>query len=311
MHDSFTVNYASAFQTRELQYGYAAYQQVLTAEGLTAFVDASYGWGHPGRPIDPLFHYKTLSAVAEAGLTYPFIRQRERNLSATALFFASDDQGVFFEDPLTPPSSRNKLRGVRLKVNADLADEAGGINAFNVGSQPRLRGAGKLAKRQRPADAGQRPGRFHQARGDRDPATAAYPQLLVPGRRSTPNMPSRSLLSSELCGYGGRVFGRAYDPSDLVGDSCLLLLGELRADMPIGAKEITQAQLYAFADRGRLYNHNVAPNSGTLASVDGASVGGGFRFGWQSNYMADLSVAKAVAGPRDDARFFLILTGRY
>ena len=29
------------------------------------------------------------------------------------------------------------------------------------------------------------------------------------------------LLAPELCGYGGRVFGRAYDPSQLVGDSCL------------------------------------------------------------------------------------------
>ena len=65
------------------------------------------------------------------------------------------------------------------------------------------------------------------------------------------------------------------------------------ADMPIGAKEITQAQLYTFADRGMLYNHNVAPNSGTPVRVDGASVGGGFRLGWEQLYFADLSVAKA------------------
>jgi hypothetical protein len=40
-------------------------------------------------------------------------------------------------------------------------------------------------------------------------------------------------------------------------------------------------------------------------------VGGGFRLGWQSLIGADLSVAKAIEGPRDDWRFFFILTGRY
>ena len=35
-------------------------------------------------------------------------------------------------------------------------------------------------------------------------------------------------VKGELCGYGGRNFRRAFDPSALVGDQCLLLLGELR-----------------------------------------------------------------------------------
>jgi hemolysin activation/secretion protein len=123
------------------------------------------------------------------------------------------------------------------------------------------------------------------------------------------------LLSSELCGYGGRFIGRAYDPSQLVGDSCFLALGELRADMPIGGKEISLAQAYAFIDRGRLYNtpgnHNIAAVPGTFEGVDGASIGGGIRLGWYSLYTADLSFAKAIDGPRQDQRVFFILTGRY
>ena len=39
MHEAFTVAYASAFQPRELQYFYGGYRQVLTSEGLTAFVN--------------------------------------------------------------------------------------------------------------------------------------------------------------------------------------------------------------------------------------------------------------------------------
>jgi hemolysin activation/secretion protein len=97
----------------------------------------------------------------------------------------------------------------------------------------------------------------------------------------------------------------------MVGDSCFLQLAELRTELPITGNYLTQAQLYAFIDHGRLYNHNVAPVSTTLGGVDAASVGGGIRLGWQSYLTTDLSLAKAVEGPRDDTRFFFIVTGRY
>ena len=120
-----------------------------------------------------------------------------------------------------------------------------------------------------------------------------------------------ALLSPELCGYGGRVFGRAYDPSELLGDRCVLALGELRYDVPVTLPKLTQFQLYGFADAGWL--HNIAPVAGTPENVDGASVGGGLRLGllgFQPGMTADLSAAKGVAGSRDDWRFFFIVTGR-
>src|SRR5205823_632852 len=54
------------------------------------------------------------------------------------------------------------------------------------------------------------------------------------------------LLVSELCGYGGRLFGRGFDPSQFVGDSCLLAMFELRYDIPIQLQSVTQTQLYGF-----------------------------------------------------------------
>ena len=122
------------------------------------------------------------------------------------------------------------------------------------------------------------------------------------------------LLSPELCGYGGRAFGRGFDPSQLVGDQCVEVLAELRFDLPHSVKQVTQAQLYAYADRGWL--HNLAPVTGTPANLDAASVGGGIRLGWQprfapyGGFSTDLSVAKAIDGPRNDWRFFFIVTGR-
>ena len=47
-HEAFTVTYAGTFQLEELQYLAASYRQVLTSEGLTGFINASYGFGRPG-----------------------------------------------------------------------------------------------------------------------------------------------------------------------------------------------------------------------------------------------------------------------
>ena len=69
----------------ELQYWMAGYRQVLTSEGLTLFVNNNYTDSKPGTEILQLLEYKTRGDLFEAGLSYPFIRSREKNLIATAL----------------------------------------------------------------------------------------------------------------------------------------------------------------------------------------------------------------------------------
>ena len=47
VHDALTLTYAGPFKPEELKYVYGQYSQVLNAEGLLFFVDASDGWGRP------------------------------------------------------------------------------------------------------------------------------------------------------------------------------------------------------------------------------------------------------------------------
>jgi len=117
------------------------------------------------------------------------------------------------------------------------------------------------------------------------------------------------LLVSEQCSYGGRFFGRAYDPSQLLGDRCWEVLGEVRYDITTPWKQLTRLQPYAFADHGEV--HTILPAIGTLASAKGTSVGGGVRAAWEDTYTADLSVAQALEGPRHDLRAFVILGAKY
>ncbi len=323
IHEAFSLTYAGAFQTRELQYLAANYRQVLTSEGLTAFANASYGWGRPGTPELELLEYKTKSFYAETGLSYPIIRARERNLIVTGLWFWTDDRSSFFDMPQTPPSTKDRMRGIRLKVDTDAADSLNAINQLNFVFSHGFRGLGSTGNGDELASRANGRVDFTKAEltlsrlqpfmGGFSILVAAYAQHAF-----TP------LLTSELCSYGGRLFGRGFDPSQYVGDTCVNALAELRFDIPHELQALTQAQLYGFTDHGWL--HNLAPVLGTPKNVDAASVGAGLRLGWLNSVTADLtvtrvakkqalSVAQAIQQgqsdglPRDN-RFFFILTGR-
>ena len=323
-HEALTLTAAGAFKTRELQYYAANYRQVLTGEGLTYFATASYGFGRPGTEELEILEYRTRSFYAETGLSYPVIRARERNLNVSGLWFWSNDRGIFFDLPDEPPSTHDRMRGMRVRVDADSADTVGGINQLYFVFSQGVRGLGATQNGQ---DLASRiNGRVDFSKMELTvsrlqplplPAfsalIAAYGQYAM-----TP------LLVSEMCGYGGRLFGRGFDPSQFISDSCFEALFELRYDIPVELKSLTQAQLYGFFDHGWL--HNLAPVPGTFTSVDAASFGGGLRLGWLNAVTADLTVTQVAqgqglqgttalpgvlsAGPRRNTRFFFILSAR-
>jgi hemolysin activation/secretion protein len=310
VHDAVTLSYAGPFKPEELKYIYGQYSQVLLAEGLVFFVDASDGWGRPGTPELQLLDYRTKSTVFETGLTFPIIRTRERNLSVTALWFMSHTEGVILDSPTMPPSTLDQLRGGRFKINGDWADPYNGINQVNVIVSKGLQGLGSTDNGQ--PLASRLNGRVDFSKVEAtvtrvQPLPANFSFLLA----AYGQYAGTPLLNPELCGYGGRVFGRAFDPSAMVADECVEALGELRFDVPGMAtmpKQITQTQFYGFADRGWL--HNLAPDVGTPRNMNAASAGGGLRIGWLNMFTADLSADKAVEGPRNDWRIFFVLSAK-
>jgi hemolysin activation/secretion protein len=306
-HGSLTLTQAGAFQTAELQYWMVSYKQVLTAEGLTFFANNSYNRSKPGTEILQLLEYKTRGDLFEAGLAYPFIRSREKNLIVSGLFYMSNDRS----DILSALNTLDRIRGIRVKVDADFVDKLRATNQFNLVLSQGIPDLGGFAAGDpNLSRANARPDftKFEATVSRLQPLPIPNFSVLLAAYGQWASVP---LLSPELCGYGGRAFGRAYDPSELVADRCIELLGELRYDIPHTIQNLTQFQLYGYADRGWL--HNIAPVPGTPADVDGASVGGGVRLGLgsQPGVAVDLSAAKGVAGIRDDWRFFFITTGRF
>jgi hemolysin activation/secretion protein len=304
-HEALTFTYAGVVPVNELHYAALNYKQVLTSEGLTFFADGSDAWGTPGTVPLELLQYRTLGPYGDADLSYPVVRSRESNLTLSGLFFASNNEsdvfGARFND--------DRLRGFRIKTDADLADSWRGINQVNVTVSRGIEGVGSTQDGN--PLASRLVGRVDFSKIE---ATVSRTQPLF-DRFSAylsayGQYAGTPLLVPEQCGFDGRYFGRAFDPSQLLGDSCIETIGELRYDVPQQPVPLARtAQIYTFTDYGQLYTRDAS--LGTPVVQNAASVGGGIRLGWFNHVDADLSVAKAIEGPRNDERFFFIVTAHY
>jgi hemolysin activation/secretion protein len=272
LHEAWTFTYAGVVPLKELNYAALGYKQVLTSEGLTFFADASDAWGTPGTVQLEELLYRTLGPYGDAGFSYPFIRSREKNLTLTGLFYGSDNESDVFDAPFND----DRLRGFRGKVDADFADSLQAINQIDVTLSQGIQGLGSTMNGN--PLASRLAGRVDY---DKVEMTLSRTQPLVDrfsvfvsGYGQYAGTP---LLVPEQCGFGGRYFGRAFDPSELLGDSCVEAVGELRYDLP-PPKALTwvrTAQIYTFADDGQLYTRDAAP--GTPVNQKAASLGSGIR----------------------------------
>jgi hemolysin activation/secretion protein len=302
--EALTLTYAGVVPLKELNYAAADYRQVLNSEGLTFFADFSYAWGTPGTVQLEQLLYRTLGPYGDAGFSYPVLRSRERNLTLSGQFFASNSES----DILGAPFNDDRLRGFRTRADGDFADPWQGINQVYAIFSHGIEGFGSTQNGNPLASRAVGTvdfskiegyaGHTHPLIGNFSAYAAAYGQYAL-----------EPLLTPEQCGFGGRFFGRAFDPSQFLSDSCIEATGELRYDIRSLPSQISQAQLYGFTDWGDLYT--LQPAIGTPAVVDAASAGVGARLGWSNHLNADLSVARGIAGPPQGWRFFFIVAANY
>jgi len=303
-HEALSLTYAGVVPFKELNYAAAGYKQTLTSEGLSVFADFSYAWGKPGTVQLESLQYRTLGPYLDAGLAYPFIRSRESNLKFSGLFFGSNNES----DTLGALFTDDRLRGFRVRADGDFADRLLGINQFYAVVSQGIQGLGSTDNGNPLASRAAGRVDFTKLEGFVARIQPLFANFSAYGAlygqyAGTP------LLVPEQCGFGGRFFGRAFDPSEILGDSCVEASAELRFDVPGLSRQISLAQFYGFTDWGHLTTRDAA--IGTPAAVDAASAGAGLRFGLFNHVDTDLSAAKAIEGPRDDWRFFFIVSARY
>lgn len=285
---------------RELQYGEMSYTQPLGSDGLrlTVFGD---GFGtHPQYGLQ-LFNTRSFGSSIGASLTYPIIRSRETNLEVHGTFDVDTFATHLFSPPYFPPSSDDNLRVLRAGLVYDLADAYGGTNLVLLEAAQGLPIFGASANgNQRPLPS--RPGElsdFTKLSGQISRVQDLqwiFPGLavLVAGTMQVAHGP---LPASEQFGLGGPNYGRAYDPSDIVGDNGLAGKVELQYTSlpPEGLRPLLNSyQLYAFYDVGKAYDNIASIGSPALASA-----GFGVRSKIYQYLSTDLEVAKGLT--RDES----------
>ena len=296
--------------TNELRYGSAEMSWPLGGNGTRLVVGGTYSDAHPGLALLSGLGFASQGETARIGVEHPLIRSRAENLQID--FFAA---GQWLKSDLAAsPNSRDHIYTLSAGGTYWSYDDSGattlaahlsqGLDIFDAtttSSLLRSRYAGSGVYTALNLNAA----RIEELGAGFEGALSATGQLA-----------SRSLLASQECGYGGGVFGRGFDDSEMVGDVCALGSAELRYNADVGSELPLEAlQFYGFADTG------FTDRRGTLLPAErrsdaaySAGVGIRWRFnenlsGWVE-YAQPLSRDVAQEGNRH-GRVFMAIAGGF
>jgi hemolysin activation/secretion protein len=275
--DSVNVMGSSSATPSSLRYTGAQYNIPINDTGttLTAGITSSF--------TNPQYQLAREDIVSQAqtitfGVNQPLLRSREQSLDVSTQFGISNQQTDAFEELFT----RDRIRTITTSAIYKRSDNWGGANLFDIdivhgmniwnATQPGSAFLSRAAGRSDFTKAVFNASRMQTLPGDFS--------LFIAG---TGQQSSDSLLTSQQFGFGGPVFGRAYDPSEIIGDNGIAGSAELRWQAFNNGD--WSLQPFAFYDIGVVDNKS---SDGTRDS--GASAGFGARAQW-GKFFLDSNIA--------------------
>lgn len=286
---------------REMAYAQLSYSQVVNAGGLKLSAAVSRARTQPGDVLSP-FDVRGAADTSSLSASYPLLRSRNESVLARITYEHADIR----TDILGSRVIEDHIRALRLGLNWRVLDRFDGQNVLEVDFSQGLGGTeeGDLLK----SRAGAR-GVFNKLTFDYERAQffSASTSLAFGIAGQWANTP---LLSSEQYALGGRRYGRAYEPAELVGERALALRIEPRYAGALDAPGFRGYQTFAFYDIGRVWRVG-APAAGVAASQSLASAGVGVRLFLQNNvaasFEAALPLTKTVASAGSSAKDIRLL----
>ncbi len=269
----------------EMAYVSASYAQPVWDQGTILEFLISANATNPGYDLDQ-FDVKGKSRLYSVKVEHPFIRTRELNLFGRALF---DWRDVESRNNIEI-TREDRIRALRAGGRMDFLDTflGVGVNSLDVEFARGLEIFG--------ADVDNR---ATLSRPDADlnffKMELEYQRL----QRMTSNInlligvrgqwSKDALLSSEEFGVGGINLGRAFDPSEIVGDDGIAGKIELQWNRPVEWSLVQDYQVFGFFDAGRVWNDDAT--STDLDRESATSAGFGVRTEFMERTSADLTVA--------------------
>lgn len=309
MFDRTTFRTINATQTDELFFFDILHEQQVLSEGTKLKVRFANSESQPGGRLESL-DIEGDSKTLEASLEHPIIRSRTTNLTVKSGFKLTDSRTNISGTLLSNDRVRSWTNGLTL----DFED---GLNSSNNISFDVVTGFDVLGATEDGV------GRS-RANGEHEfnKFTAEYSRL----QRITNSVSlfastagqysSNPLLSSEEASFGGRRYGRAYDPAEISGDKGAAGLLEIRYNSDYHSGYVNNMQYYGFYDVAGVWNENILAGEQSKQTL--ASAGAGVRFNLTKEVTGDVSLAfpltrevNAEGKSGDEPRVFFSLIKRF
>lgn len=294
----------------ELAFFSLGYAQPINRYGTVANASFSHTATKPGYNLEQ-FDVRGKSQSFTVGLSHPFIRSRNENLYGRINFNWRD----VHSSNILEPTREDRIRAIRIGGRYEFLDTLWrvGINTVDVEYSQGLDIFGSSDE-----------GDLFLTRSQADPT---FSKLNVELQRlqsltdsvnlllkAKGQLSSDALLSSEEFGVGGMDIGRAFDPSEIIGDEGMAGKIELQWNRPSSMQYLENYQLFSFFDAGRIFNDDATTSSTKTDTI--TSAGAGIR----ANFINDIDAGAAIAFPLnrdvetqgdDDPRFYFNLSRRF
>lgn len=269
--DNLTLTFLTASHGGELHYGDINYQTYIGNNGLLLTLDENKSLTFPGFKLRDLLTIGNAYTYT-AGLSYPVIRARDKNLTI--------DANIAYLNSTTTQLHHllylDKIRPAQIGATYSFSDNWRGSNSialhlmhgFNIWNASN--DSKSLFTSRFGAD-----GLFTKwtAQGTRNQVLFdRFSAFFIAQGQYTGN----PLLVEEQFSFGGSQLGRGYDPAELLGDKGVAASAELRMDNYPDFLKLQTLQLYAFYDIGIVWN--IKKITGSFLKESAASTGFGARF---------------------------------
>ncbi len=273
-------------QIEELRYVSLEERAHISPSGLIFKSGFQSSWSEPGSDLGIIDLYSRLLSVS-VGIEYPIWLSRAGRLQLDAdLTYKNVSSDIistrFYDD---------RLRGVRTGLSYEKSFKTG---LFASVAANYSKGLNILGARETGSDD------LSREEGKSDFSKIDFsanifqplPYSFGLGLNIKGQYANVALLSSEEFGYGGYTLGRAYDNSEITGDSGIGGLLELtwnRHAAYQGRWNAPSIQPFVYIDSGKVWNED---NGGAIES--GVSAGGGVRLGWGEKAQISATIAQPL-----------------
>jgi len=267
----------------ELRYGSISEKIPLTSDGLTVKLSVQKNLSEPGSRLKTL-ELKNKFRSFKIDFQYPLILTRSEKLSPTLSFETNDS----VSDVLGTRFYRDKLSVLRVGFNHQFADTYSGVNSYDLIVSQGLNVLG--ARETGSLDLSRSQGESDFTKITLDASrTQRFGSLPISFKLGLSGQYTKNkLLSSEEIGYGGSQFGRAYDNSEITGDSGVKTSLELSHDAFVLAPKIA-AQPFVYYDFAKLWNYDRGSSD-----MSGSSAGFGLRTSLNDNLLLTTTIAQPL-----------------